>query len=216
MSWLAWTSPAAALSPGQVSNVGTDPERWHDAPRPRMRAGDMLGFMGWGLNVPLGSMRAFAANPSLLGLEAQFRAWLLSSLSIGVSGEWATFFDERRRETYAIDGMTITAASSNSIQTIDARVLVHYYPLHAGLIRPYVGPFVGVAWSVFDVEAAGRTLSDSETSLALGFEGGAVLPLGERAPLVLLNLRYSYLPTAEFQQAVDDVQTAGMLVGVGF
>jgi hypothetical protein len=176
----------------------------------------MLGFMGWGFNVPVGSVRSFAANPSLLGLEAQLRAWLFSNLSLGVSGEWATFVDERPRETVAIDGMTITAPSSNDIQMVEARLLVHYYPLDAGLILPYVGPHVGIGWSVFDVEAAGRTLSDSETSVLLGFEVGAIVPLGERAPVILAHLRYSYLPMAEFQAAVKDVRAIGLLVGVGF
>lgn len=215
VSLLFWCRLAAAQSLGTVSSAGAEPEGRHGAPQ-SVPAGEILGFMGWGVNVPVGSVRSFAANPSLLGLEAQLRAWPLSRLSLGVSGEWATFVDERRRETVAIDGMTITAPASNDIQTVAARFLVHYYLLDAGLILPYVGPHVGIGWSVFDVDAAGRTLSDSETSVLLGFEGGAVLPLGEHAPVILAHLRYSYLPTAEFQRAVKDVRTIGLLVGVGF
>lgn len=216
VSLLLWCRLAAAQGPGTASGVGAEPEGRPAAPRPTLRAGEVLGFMGWGLNIPVGSVRAFAAHPSLLGLEAQLRAWLLSNLSIGVSGEWATFVDERARETIAIDGMTITAPSSNDIQTVEARFLVHYYPFDAGSILPYVGPHIGIGWSVFDVEAVGRTLSESETSVLLGVEGGAVFPLGEGAPVMLAHVRYSYLPAAEFQHAVEDVRTIGVLVGVGF
>jgi hypothetical protein len=212
---LLWCRLAPAQSLGAASSVGAELEGRHEAP-PSVRAGEVLGFMGWGVNVPIGTVRSFAANPSLLGLEAQLRAWPLSNLSLGASGEWATFVDERPRETVAIDGMTITAPSSNDIQMVAARFLVHYYLLDAGLILPYVGPHVGIGWSVFDVEAVGRTLSDSETSVLLGFEGGAVVPLGEHAPVILTHVRYSYLPTAEFQGAVKDVRTIGLLVGVGF
>jgi hypothetical protein len=215
-SFLLWCGLAAAQGPGTPSAVGAEPERGVEARRPSLRAGEMLGFMGWGLNIPVGSVRSFVAHPSLLGLEAQLRGWLLSNLSIGVSGEWATFVDQRARETIAIDGMTITAPSSNDIQTVEARFLVHYYPFDTGLILPYVGPHIGIGWSVFDVEAAGRTLSESETSVLLGVEGGAVFPLGEGTPLMLAHVRYSYLPAAEFQHAVEDVRTIGVLVGVGF
>jgi hypothetical protein len=216
LSLLVWSGPAAAQGPGTTSSVGAEPEGRPEAPRPDLRAGEILGFMGWGLNIPVGSVRSFAANPSLLGLEAQLRAWLLSNVSIGVSGEWATFVDERPRETVAIDGMTITAPSSNDIQTVEARFLVHYYLLDSGLILPYVGPHIGIGWSVFDVEAAGHTLSESETSVLLGVEGGAVFPLGDGAPVMLAHVRYSYLPAAEFQRVVEDVRTIGVLVGVGF
>lgn len=216
VSTLVWSSLAAAQGSGTATTVGAEPQRLHEAAGPRLQAGEMLGFMGWGVNVPVGSVRAFVADPSLLGLEAQFRAWLLSRLSLGVSGEWATFVDQRSRETVAIDSMTITAPASTDIQTLTTRFLVHYYLFDAGRVLPYVGPHLGIGWSVFDVEAARRTVSDSETSLVLGVEGGVVLPLGEGAPVMLAHLRYSYLPTAEFQRTVDDVRTVGMLVGVGF
>ena len=101
------------------------------------------------------------------------------------------------------------------IKTTSARFLVHYYPIDEGSILPYIGPHVGVGWSTFELEAADLAISDSESSIALGVEGGAAFPLRERGPTVLVNIRYSFLPTAEFQRSVSNMQTVGMLVGVG-
>lgn len=208
-------TPARRLST-PASSVGAEPDPTYEAAGTRLEQGSMLGFMGWGVNVPVGSVRSFAANTSFLGFEAQFRYWLSPNLSLGASGEWATFVDEQPRTTYEIDNVAVTATSYNHIQTSSARFLVHYYPIVAGSFLPYIGPHVGVGWSMFELEAADLAISDSESSIAVGLEGGAAFPLGERGPTLLVNIRYSFLPTAEFRRAVDNMQTVGMLVGVGF
>lgn len=177
--------------------------------------GRLSGFMGWTFNVPLGSVRDFAAVVSPLGFELQFNAWLLDNLSVGISGEWATYVDNRPRTTFAVDRTAVTATAYNYMQTTSARLLMHYC-FDGGAVRPYIGPHVGVTWSSFDLQAADLSLSDNETSVTFGGEAGMEIPLGRYAPVALLNLRYSFAPEAEFRSLVTNVQSLSMMLGVGF
>jgi hypothetical protein len=182
----------------------------------RLEQGAISGFIGWSFNAPVGSVRDFTGNLSPLGFELQFRSWVSSKLSLGVSGDWVGFVDDRPRSTYAVDNLAVTATSYNRTQTASARFLVHYYFLDSGPVRPYVGPHVGIGWSAFDLEAANLVLSDNDTSIVYGLEGGAAIVTSQSGPIILANLRYSALPSAEFQSAVSNVQTLGLLVGLGF
>jgi hypothetical protein len=179
-------------------------------------AGRISGFMGWTFNVPLGSARDFTAVVSPLGFELQFNAWLLDNLSVGVSGEWATYVDNRPRTTFSVDRTAVTATAYNYMQTTTARLLLHYCFDGGGAVRPYIGPHVGVTWSSFDLQAADLSLSDNEVSVAVGGEAGMEIPLGRYAPVALVNLRYSFAPEAEFRNLVTNVQSISMMLGVGF
>lgn len=180
------------------------------------KAGRLSGFMGWTFNVPLGSVRDFTAVVSPLGFELQFNAWVLDNLSLGVSGEWATYVDNRPRTTVAVDRAAVTATAYNYMQTTTARFLVHYYFDSSGAVRPYIGPHVGVSWSSFDLQAADLSLSDNQTSVNFGGEAGMEIPLGRYAPVALLNVRYSFSPEAEFRSVVTNVQSISMMLGIGF
>jgi hypothetical protein len=219
---LAAAAGSMALWAGAVGAADLDPTadvyplgtRWV-APE-RLEKGAISGFIGWSFNAPLGSVQDFTGNLSPLGFELQFRSWVSSNLSLGVSGDWVGFVDDRPRSTYSLDNLAVTATSYNRTQTASARFLVHYYLLDSGVIRPYVGPNVGIGWSAFDVEAANLVLSDNDTSIVYGVEGGAAIVTSQSGPIILANLRYSVLPSAEFQSSVSNVQTLGLLVGMGF
>jgi hypothetical protein len=102
------------------------------------------------------------------------------------------------------------------MQTTAAHFLVHYFFPGGGPVRPYIGPHVGVSWSMFDLEAADLALSDSEFSINFGGETGVEIPFGRNAPVALANLRYSFAPAAEFRNIVSNVQSFGLLLGIGF
>src|SRR6187431_2379353 len=104
------------------------------------QAGRISGFMGWTFNVPLGSVRDFTAVVSPLGFEIQFNGWVTPDISLGVSGEWATYVDNRPRTTYPVDHAAITATAYNYLQTTTARALIHYCFLGQAPVQPYVGP----------------------------------------------------------------------------
>lgn len=180
------------------------------------RQGDVSGFMGWAFNVPFGSVRDFAAVVSPLGFEIQFSGWVLDNLSLGVSGEWATYVDNRPRTTFSVDESAITATAYNYMQTTSAHFLVHYFFPGGGPVRPYIGPHVGVSWSMFDLEAADLALTDTEFSINFGGETGVEIPFGRNAPVALVNLRYSFAPAAEFRNIVSNVQSFGLMLGIGF
>jgi hypothetical protein len=180
------------------------------------RVGDVSGFMGWAFNVPFGSVRDFAAVVSPLGFEIQFNGWVLDNLSLGVSGEWATYVDNRPRTTVTVDQSAITATAYNYMQTTSAHFLVHYFFPGGGPVRPYIGPHAGVSWTMFDLEAADLALSDSEFSFNFGGEAGVEIPFGHNAPVALVNLRYSFAPAAEFRNIVTNVQSFGLMLGIGF
>jgi outer membrane protein W len=172
--------------------------------------------MGWAFNVPFGSVRDFTAVVSPLGFEIQFNGWVLDNLSLGVSGEWATYVDNRPRTTVTVDQSAITATAYNYMQTTSAHFLVHYFFPGGGPVRPYIGPHAGVSWTMFDLEAADLALSDSEFSFNFGGEAGVEIPFGHNAPVALANLRYSFAPAAEFRNIVTNVQSFGLLLGIGF
>lgn len=180
------------------------------------RAGDVSGFMGWAFNVPFGSVRDFTAVVSPLGFEIQFNGWVLDNLSLGVSGEWATYVDNRPRTTVSVDQAAITATAYNYMQTTSAHFLVHYFFPGGGPVRPYIGPHAGVSWTMFDLEAADLALSDSEFSFNFGGEAGVEIPFGHNAPVALVNVRYSFAPAAEFRNIVSNVQSFGLMLGIGF
>jgi hypothetical protein len=198
-----------------IAPYGTDvPSNVDDVPA--SRAGRISSFMGWTFNVPLGSVREFANDVSPLGFELQFNGWVLDNLSLGVSGEWATYVDNRPRQTFSVDRAAITAKLYNSMQTTSARLLIHYCFVGGDAFRPYIGPHVGVSWTSFDLQAADSKLSDSQVSINLGGEAGTEIPLGRYAPVLLFNVRYSFSPEAEFRSAVTNVQSLGFMLGMGF
>jgi hypothetical protein len=203
--------PASPPPGASIEDEPSDGSKLSDS-----RVGRVSGFMGWAFNVPLGSVRKFTGVVSPLGFEIQFSGWVTKNISVGVSGEWATYVDNRRRTTYSTENGALTATAYNYMQTTSARLLVHYCFLGRGPIQPYLGPHLGVSWSSFDSEAADLVLSDSEVSVNLGGEAGVQIPFGRNAPAALVNLRYSMSPAAEFRHSVSNVQSIGMLLGLGF
>lgn len=206
---------APGATPSSLAPYATDVTSDPDDAQPT-RAGRVSGFMGWTFNVPLGSVREFTNDVSPLGFELQFNGWVLDNLSLGVSGDWATYVDNRPRETFSVDRAAVTAKLYNYMQTASARFLVHYFLLGEGPVRPYIGPHVGVTWSTFDLQAADSKLSDNQTSVSFGGEVGAEVPLGRYAPVLLFNARYSFVPEAEFRNTVTNAQSLGFMLGVGF
>jgi hypothetical protein len=211
----SYPPPAAASATLQPSSVPEDTFSSTYDNNSEVRPGRVAGFMGWAFNMPLGSVRDFATNVSPLGFELQFNGWITKNFSLGVSGEWATYVDDRPRSTITLDRGAVTATAYNSVQTAAARLLVHYM-FSAGPVRPYIGPHVGVSWSSFDSEAADLVLSDTQVSVNFGGEAGMEIPFGRYAPVGLVNLRYSDSPAAEFRNSVTNVQSLALLLGVGF
>jgi hypothetical protein len=144
--------------------------------------GRVSGFLGWTFNVPLGSLREFSSVMSPLGFELQLQAWVLPALSVGVSGEWSTFVDNRPRSTYTLDSGAITATAYNYMQSTSARLLVHYFFLGDAALLPYVGPHVGVTWVAFDSEAADLALTESQASIVLGADIRSLQPRSSVMP----------------------------------
>ena len=215
--------PSYAPPPGGVpastalgASSGVEDEYARQPYYEESKVGRISGFMGWTFNVPLGSVRDFTTNVSPLGFEIQFNGWVTPDISLGVSGEWATYVDNRPRTTYTVDQAAITATAYNYMQTTTARALIHYCFLGQAPVQPYIGPHVGVSWSFFDSEAADLVLSDTEVSVNFGAETGVQIPFGRNAPSALVNLRYSFSPAAEFRNSVSNVQSLGMMIGVGF
>ena len=209
--------PASAVPASPATLTPSIPDTYVSTEdRTTHRAGDVSGVMGWAFNVPFGSVRDFTAVVSPLGFEIQFNGWVLDNLSLGVSGEWATYVDNRPRTTVTVDQSAITATAYNYMQTTSAHFLVHYFFPGGGPVRPYIGPHAGVSWSMFDLEAADLALSDSEFSFNFGGEAGVEIPFGRNAPVALVNLRYSFAPAAEFRNIVTNVQSFGLMLGIGF
>jgi hypothetical protein len=180
------------------------------------KPGHISAFVGWAFNIPFGSARDFTKYASLLGFEVQCNAWMTRNLSLGVSGEWAAYTANLPRATYSLEGAQITAKAYNQLQTTSLRLLVHYYLPDEGPFQPYIGPLVGVSWSAFELDVAHLGLSDTQFSLNLGAEAGIVIPFNGGAPAAVFNLRYSTAPAAEFRNVVSNVQSLGLLLGIGF
>jgi hypothetical protein len=178
--------------------------------------GRTSAFVGWAFNVPFGSVHGFARYASLLGFELQFNAWVTRALSLGVSGEWAMYGANLPRATYSLEPAQITASAYNQLQTTSVRLLVHYNLPDQGPFEPYIGPNVGVSWSAFDLDVASLSLSDTQFSLSIGAEAGVVIPFQGGGPTALFNLRYSTAPAAEFRDVVSNVQSLGLVFGIGF
>jgi len=204
----------SSAPPLQQSEVGVDTTPSYEIPS-RSHEGRISGFMGWGFNVPLGSMRDFTAVVSPLGFEVQLHAWITRNITLGVAGDWATYVDNRPRTTYSVDNAAVTATAYNYTQTSSARFLAHYYLIDDGPVLPYVGAHVGVTWSFFETQAADLLINDSEVSVSFGGEAGIEVPMGRNAPVALVNVRYSVAPAAEFRN-VSNVQSLGLMLGIGF
>lgn len=173
--------------------------------------GDTASFLAYDFGVPLGSVRDFSANVSPVGVDLQFRGWVMDQVSLGLSAGWSSFVDERPRSTFNVENAAITASAYNRMQMTNARLLVHYY-LGQGNVRPYIGPNIGLGWTWFEMEAADLALSDTQFSMNFGGELGALF--GDD-PAVLANLRYTWIPAAEFLGVVSNVQTLSAQVGIG-
>jgi hypothetical protein len=204
-------------APASEASVGSDTYSSNYEVLGKSNKGKVAGYMGWTFNVPLGSVRDFAAVVSPLGFEIMVDAWVASNLSLGASGEWATYVDDRPRTTYPVNGGALTATAYNRMQTASVRGFAHYYFLDSGSVLPFIGPHIGVTWASFDSQVADLLLSDNQASFSFGGEVGVKIPFGgANDPSGLVNLRYSAALASEFLSLVDDVQSIGLTLGVGF
>lgn len=182
-----------------------------------LRQGHMAGFMGWSFAVPIGSVTNHTANVSPVGFELQFNGWVTSFLSLGVSGEWASYVDNRAPATVAVNDHTdVHAKAYNWMSTSGVHFLVHYFFRDRGSVLPYIGPHVGMSWTTFQTDAADLVDSDTQFSVNFGGEGGVMVPFGPYAPVMLFNLRYQDAPAAQFRRTVTNVQSLSLLIGIGF
>jgi hypothetical protein len=208
----AWASDGATPATPAAERSHTQ----SDHSVPKTRAGSLSGFVGWAFNIPLGSVREFANTASLLGFELQAHAWLSTRLSLGVSAEWAMYTDTLEAGSYSLDQTESTARAYNDLQTTSVRLLAHYALTGSDEFRPYIGPLVGVSWSAFELEAADVVRSDTKFSVNVGAEAGILIPFDGGGPSAVVNLRYSTSPAAGFGSIVTNVQSLGLLLGIGF
>jgi hypothetical protein len=199
------TPSASEVLPGESDDSG-----------PKSRAGSLSGFVGWAFNVPLGSVRDFTNTASLLGFELQAHAWLSARLSLGLSAEWAMYTDTLEAGSYSLEQADSTARGYGKLQTTSVRLLAHYAPPLRSEFQPYIGPLVGVSWAAFELEAADVVRSDTKFSVNVGAEAGILISFEGGGPAAVVNLRYSTSPAAGFGSSVTNVQSLGLLLGIGF
>ena len=214
----SYDAPPAGFSsapPLQQAPLGVDTSQSFE-PTMHSKTGHVSGFMGWAFNVPLGSVRDFTAVVSPLGFEVQILAWVNNQIALGIDGDWATYVDNRPRTTYNVENGAVTATAYNYTQTSSVRFLANYFLMDDGPVLPYVGLHAGVSWATFESQEADLTLSDTEFSFSWGGQAGIQVPLGRYAPIALVNLRYVNTPAQEFLGQVSNVQSLGLLLGIGF
>jgi len=214
----SYDAPPAGFSsapPLQQAPLGVDTSQSFE-PTLHSKTGHVSGFMGWAFNVPLGSVRDFTAVVSPLGFEVQILAWVNNQIALGIDGDWATYVDNRPRTTYNVENGAVTATAYNYTQTSSVRFLANYFLMDDGPVLPYVGLHAGVSWATFESQEADLTLSDTEFSFSWGGQAGIQVPLGRYAPIALVNPRYVNTPAQEFLGQVSNVQSLGLLLGIGF
>lgn len=183
---------------------------------PLQRRSELGGAVGWNFNVPLGSVRDFAADISPVGLEIQLRYWALPQVSFALSGEWDSFGDTRSRSTYVLPGGALTATAYNNLFSAIVRFIPTYYFSKDGPVLPYVAPNLGVAWNEYRSRAADLELSHTSVSIAYGLESGVLIPTPMDGPMFMFQVRYSLLPASEFRDRTSNMQTFAMLAGLAF
>jgi len=183
---------------------------------PLERRSSLGGAVGWNFNVPLGSVRDFAANVSPLGLEIQLRYWATPRLSFGLSGGWDSYADERPRSSYQVDNGAITATAYNHLFSAILRFIPTLYLVEDGPVLPFIAPNIGVAWSEYRTKAADLELSDSAVSIVYGAEAGVLIPTPMDGPMFLFQVRYSALPASEFRNQTTNAQSLALLLGMAF
>lgn len=194
----------------------TDEWRSADSLRPLERRSRIGGAVGWNFNVPLGSMRDFAANVSPVGFEIQLRYWAAPRLSFGLSGEWDSFVDTRPRNSYQLENAALTATAYNQLFAAILRFIPTYYLLDDGPVMPFVAPNIGVGWNEYRSRAADLELSDSKVSIVYGAEAGVLIPTPMDGPMFLFQLRYSAQPASEFRERTTNAQSLALLAGLAF
>jgi hypothetical protein len=208
--------PAASPPPAAEQPITAAPaDTGSVEPAQHTMKNQIAGFVAWAVNMPLGGARDFTSNVSPLGIELHFRGWILPQLSLGMGGDWSTYLDDRPRTVYQLPNGAVTATAYNYMQTSSVRTFLDYYFLESGPVLPYLGAHVGIAWASFQTQAADLAFSDTALSVAFGGEAGALFKPDPSWPLLMANLRYSAMPTAEFRQ-VASVQTLGLFLGIGF
>lgn len=194
----------------------TDEWRSADSLSPLERRSRIGGAVGWNFNVPLGSMRDFAANVSPVGFEIQLRYWASRRLSFGLSGEWDSFVDTRPRNSYQLENAALTATAYNQLFAAILRFIPTYYLLDDGPVMPFVAPNIGVGWNEYRSRAADLELSDSKVSIVYGAEAGVLIPTPMDGPMFLFQLRYSAQPASEFRERTTNAQSLALLAGLAF
>lgn len=193
-------------------------DRWASADHlsPLERRNSLGGAVGWNFNMPLGSVRDFAANISPLGLEIQLRYWFSRRISFGLSGEWDSYTDVRPRSSYQVDNGALTATAYNQLFSAALRFIPTLYLIEDGPALPFVAPNIGVAWNEYRSKAADLELSDSAVSIVYGVEAGVLIPTPMDGPMFVFQLRYSALPASEFRNQTGNVQSLALMAGLAF
>jgi hypothetical protein len=169
---------------------------------------------GWHLGIPIGSVTDFTDNVSGVGFDLLFKYWVHPRVTVGGGFDWQTFTDSRPRTTYQIENGAVTATAYNSVQLGNLRAGADFYLMDRGHLLPYLGAQVGFQWSTLQTIAADVALYDNQESVVVGGELGTLIAMDERSPFLMLAANYSYAPAVEFLNAVDDVQSISIRLGV--
>ena len=172
----------------------------------------MVG-LSWSVGFPVGSVHGFTSDVSAAGYEFQFRYWFHPRFSLGATADWQSFSDTRPQTTYALPNGAVTGTTYNRVGAGSLRVRGDFYFMDRGVVRPYAGANVGFGWSSFEANAADFVSTDTKNSIVLGAELGALFAFAYDTPRLMLSVRYSAQPSADFL-SVSDVQAITLQLGV--
>ena len=175
----------------------------------------------YNISTPLGSFKSDVVNKtSFNGVNFGIDYWFNPKFSIGGTAGYQDYYYKWGRQVYSLGkNESISAVLANSIQAVPIMVKGIYSPLGGsdGFAKPYVSLAAGVSLIQYrQYLGEFRNINDGSASFAGQGGAGVIIPVGNAAKGVAVNLgaTYNYVPYN--RNGINNQNNVGFNAGVTF
>jgi len=148
-------------------------------------AGTAFSQTIWSLSyepaTPVGEMRDFISESTLVGLNFSAGWYINSRISVGGSIQWTEFYEKNERHTWYFDGGAVTANAWKEyyIWSFYANAKYHFKDVEEeGRFVPYVGMSIGTMYINQNAQVGTYEFKEKSWRFAFAPEVGARIPMG--------------------------------------
>ncbi|MEK6481048.1 outer membrane beta-barrel protein [Catalinimonas sp. 4WD22] len=172
-------------------------------------------FLGlsWNISIPTASSTSFVDETSIRGGQFEFRDFIQSNLSVGLSLGWNAYQEYTPRQTYPIENGAVTTDLTKYTYTLPILFNVHYYYPVSEYVMPYISAGMGGMYSEREIFFNVYGIAEYKWGFAFRPELGVVFPFGEGFGAILAA---DYLMATNDSDELNINSTSSFNFRVGF